>query len=159
VRFRRGRRDKRRQPGNEIQRLEEHMRRPVAVGRFQRVADVTALGRGDRLDITSTFGLMVGFTILLVLLLVGYHILVAAITGAQDEDQRDRLIGWRAGNIGGLVLGFGVISIVGHIVLGGLVDDAFWQSPAVIANLLLLSVFVATIVELSVTIWFHRRGF
>jgi len=116
------------------------------------------LWRADQLHIASTFGLMVGFTILLVLVLVGYHILVAAITGAQDEDERDRLIGWRAGKIGGLVLGFGVISIVGHIVLGGLVDDAFWQTPAVIANLLLLAVFVSTIVELSVTIWFHRRG-
>ncbi|NBB93771.1 MAG: hypothetical protein GVY32_11460 [Gammaproteobacteria bacterium] len=116
------------------------------------------LWRADQLHIPSTFGLMVGFTILLVLVLVGYHILVAAITGAQDEDERDRLIGWRAGSIGGFVLAFGVITIVGHIVVGGLLQGGIWQSPAVIANLLLLAVFIATVVELAVTIWFHRRG-
>lgn len=121
-------------------------------------SSVVNLWRADQLHIPSTFGLMVGFTILLVLLLVGYHILVAAITGAQDEDERDRLIGWRAGSAGGFVLGFGVITIVGHIVVGGLVGSGIWQSPAVIANLLLLAVFLANVAELGITIWFHRRG-
>jgi len=116
------------------------------------------LWRADQFHLASTFGLTVGFTILLVILLVGYHILVAAITGAQDEDERDRLIGWRSGSAGGLVLGFGVITVVGHIIVGGMFDSTFAQSPAAIANTLLLAIFLSNIVELGLTIWFHRRG-
>lgn len=116
------------------------------------------LWRADQLHLASTFGLTVGFTILLVIVLVGYHILVAAITGAQDEDERDKLIGWRAGSAGGFVLGFGVITVVGHIIIGGMMGSTFAQSPAAIANSLLLAIFLATVVELATTIWFHRRG-
>ncbi|WP_376694409.1 hypothetical protein [Wenzhouxiangella sp. EGI_FJ10409] len=121
-------------------------------------SSVLNLWRADQLHLTALFGLAVGFTVLLTVVLVGYHIIVAAISGGQDEDERDRLIGWRAGNTGGIVLGVGVISVVLMIIVGGLVGDTFWQQPVIIVNALMLGMFMSTTVELALTIWFHRKG-
>lgn len=121
-------------------------------------SSVLNLWRADQLHLPALFGLAVGFTVLLTVVLVGYHIIVAAISGGQDEDERDRLIGWRAGNTGGIVLAVGVISVVLMIIVGGLVGDTFWQQPVIIVNALMLGMFVSTTVELALTIWFHRKG-
>ena len=43
------RRDERGQPGDEIQWLDDHMRRPVTVRGFQRVADLAACGQEQAL--------------------------------------------------------------------------------------------------------------
>lgn len=121
-------------------------------------SSVLNLWRADELHLPAMFGLSVGFTVLLAIVLAGYHIIVAAISGGQDEDERDRLIGWRAGNTSGIVLGVVVISVVLMIVVGGVVGDTFWQQPAVIVNALMLGVFLSMVVELALTIWFHRKG-
>lgn len=103
-------------------------------------------------------GLMIGYTVLLVVVLVVYHLVLALVERAADEDERDRLIGWRAGNIGGLVLGFGVFGVIGHVLIGGMLDDARLLSSPAIANLLLLALFLATVVELSIKLYHYRRG-
>lgn len=121
-------------------------------------SSVVNLWRAEELHMAAMFGLSVGFTILLVVVLAGFHIIVAAISESQDEDERDRLIGWRAGNSSGIVLGLGVISIVLMIMMGGMVNDPLWQQPVIIANALMLVVFLSVLVELALTIWFHRRG-
>ncbi len=124
----------------------------------QYFSSVINLWRGEQLQMASLFGLAVGFTILLVIVLVGFHIIVAAISGGQDEDERDRLIAWRAGHISGIVLGVAVVSIVLMIIGGGMVGDPLWQTPVIIANGLMAAIFLSTVVELALTIWFHRRG-
>lgn len=106
----------------------------------------------------SNFGLATGLTILLVMVLIGYHILVALLSRPEQEDERDRLITWRAGHIGGLVLSVGVIGVVLHVLIGSLWADPISASPVLIVNALMAVVFVATIVELSVTLVFYRRG-
>lgn len=121
-------------------------------------SSVINLWRADQLHIPAMFGLAVGFTVLLTVVLAGYHIIVAALSGGQEEDERDRLIGWRAGNTSGIVLGVAVISVVLMIVMGGVFGDPFWQQPVVIVNALMLGVLLSTLVELALTIWFHRRG-
>lgn len=121
-------------------------------------SSVLNLWQADQLHLAALFGLSVGFSILLTVVLVGYHIIVAAISGAEDEDERDRLISWRAGNISGIVLGMAVVSTVLAIIVGGMVGNTFWQQPVIIVNALMLGVFLATVVELALTIWFHRRG-
>src|SRR5690554_5086367 len=97
-------------------------------------SSVINLWRADQLHIPAMFGLAVGFTVLLTVVLAGYHIIVAALSGGQEEDERDRLIGWRAGNTSGIVLGVAVISVVLMIVMGGVFGDPFWQQPVVIVN-------------------------
>jgi len=121
-------------------------------------SSVVNLWRAEQLHMGAMFGLSVGFTVLLVVILVGFHIIVAAISGTENEDERDRLIAWRSGHIGGFVLGFGVVSIVLMIIGSGMVGATFWQTPVIIANALMVAIFVSTVVELALTIWFHRRG-
>lgn len=106
----------------------------------------------------SMTGLATGLTILLVVILVGYHILIAVTARPEQEDERDRLIGWRAGHIGGVVLTVGVIGIVLQIMVGGLFDDPVATSPMLIANALMAAVFLATMVELVLTLVFYHRG-
>lgn len=106
----------------------------------------------------SNFGLATGLTILLVIVLVAYHILIAVTAKPEQEDERDRLIAWRAGNLGGLILGIGVIGIVFQILVGGMFDDPVAGSPVLIANALMAVVFIATMVELVMTLVFYRRG-
>jgi len=112
----------------------------------------------DGLHMVSLLGLATGFSILLVLMLAGFHLIMAAIAGARSEDERDRLITWRSGHISGLALGVAVVAIVLMVIGGGMVDQSAWQEPVVIANALIGAVFASTVFELALTIWFHRRG-
>jgi len=114
--------------------------------------------RAGQLHPASNFGLAAGLTALLVAVLVAYHILIAVTAKPEDEDERDRSISRRAGSIGGVILTVGVIGIVFQILIGGMFDDAVVGSPILIANALMAVVFIATIVELSLTLYFYRKG-
>ena len=116
------------------------------------------LWQAGQLHPDSMTGLATGLTIMLVVVLVGYHIVIAATARPQREDERDRLIAWRAGNIGGVVLGVAVIGIVVQILIGGIFGQTFAASPMLIANALIAAVFLATVVELVLTLVFYRRG-
>jgi len=116
------------------------------------------LWQAGMLHPASMTGLATGLTILLVIVLIGYHITIAVTARPQVDDERDRLIAWRAGNIGGVVLGVAVIGVVVQIVLGGFFGQAFADSPMLIANALIAAVFIATVVELVMTLVFYRRG-
>lgn len=110
------------------------------------------------LEPQSNFGLATGLTVLLVIVLIAYHILIAVISRPENDDERDRLIAWRAGNAGGLVLGIGVIGVVLHVLIGSLWNDPVAASPVLIVNALMAVVFMATVVELLLTLVFYRRG-
>jgi len=116
------------------------------------------LWQANALHPAAMTALATGLTILLVVILVGYHITIAATAKPQVEDERDRIVAWRAGNIGGFVLGFGIIGIVVHILIGGLFGSPLAESPTLIAAALMAAVFVATVVELVLTLVFYRRG-
>lgn len=125
-------------------------------------SSVMNLWRADQLELPAVFGLGVGFTILLVATLIAYHVIIAVISTPESDDERDRLIGWRAGNIGGLVLGFGVMTVVLHIVIGGMIGRSFAfefaQSPALISVALIAAIWLSTVAELSLKALFYRRG-
>ncbi|MDX1626586.1 MAG: hypothetical protein R3323_08735 [Wenzhouxiangellaceae bacterium] len=125
-------------------------------------SSVWNLWRADELHLPAVFGLGVGFTVLLVVVLIAYHAVVAVLSRPEDEDERDRLIGWRAGNAGGLVLGFLVVTIVLHIVVGGLVGRGFAhelaESPALISVSLIAALWLSTVVELALAVRYYRRG-
>ena len=95
---------------------------------------------------------------MLVIVLVAYHIVIAVTAKPEQEDERDRLIAWRAGNIGGLILAFGVVGIVFQILIGGMVGDPLAGSPVLIANALMAVFLIANVVELVMTLVFYRRG-
>ena len=116
------------------------------------------LWQAGQLQPASNFGLAAGLTVLLVIVLIAYHILIAVTAKPEEEDERDRVIAWRAGRIGGFVLAFGVVGIVVQILLGGMFDDPLAGSPVLIANALMAVVFIATVLELVMTLIFYRRG-
>jgi hypothetical protein len=123
---------------------------------------VVRLWSEDLLGLPAVFGLGVGFTILLVVILIGYHVLIAAFSKPAADDERDRVIAWRAGNIGGVVLGVTVMTIVLNIVIGGIIGRGFAYelaiSPAKISIALIAAIWLATVVELALTLRFYRTG-
>ncbi len=117
-----------------------------------------SMWQAGQLHPASNLGLAAGLTALLVAVLVAYHVLVAIIAKPEDEDERDRLIARRAKSVGGMILSVGVIGVVLQILVGGMFGDPVAGSPILIANALMAIVFIATIVELSLTLYFYRRG-
>ncbi len=118
------------------------------------------LWRADQLSAPILVRFAIGYTVFLVIALVVYHVVIAAVS--RPEDERDRLIGWRAASIGGLVLAFSVFGLIGHLILGELFDrgvaGALSSSPLMLANALLLAVLVATVAELGSKLYFYRKG-
>jgi hypothetical protein len=123
---------------------------------------VVRLWSEDLLGLPAVFGLGVGFTILLVAILIAYHGIVAAFSKPENDDERDRVIAWRAGNIGGVVLGVAVMTVVLNIVIGGIIGRGFAHelavSPAKISIALIAAIWLATVVELALTLRFYRTG-
>ncbi len=107
----------------------------------------------------AAFGLLIGYTVLLIIVLVAYHVLVAVMSRPEAEDERDRLIQWRAGNIGGLVLSFGVFTVILNILIGNWLGQPLFLSPVGIAHALLLAMLIATVVEMVLKLVLYRRGF
>lgn len=117
-----------------------------------------SLWRADQFSAPIMLKLAFGYVLLLIIGLVVYHAVVAAIDRPESDDERDRLIGWRSAAVGGIVLGFGVFAVIIHIVAGSLFGSEAMASPIFIANALLLAVLVATAGELGAKLWFYRRG-
>ena len=116
------------------------------------------LWRADQLSATIMIKLAFGYMLVLIIAAVVYHTLVVAVDRPPGDDERDRLIAWCAGAIGGTVLAFGVFAIIGHLVLNALYGGVVLISPIFIANTLLLVVLLATLAELAAKLWFYRRG-
>lgn len=88
--------------------------------------------------------------VLIVAINVAGHV-VAAIAGRADEaDERDRLVGWRAESRSSWILGVGVIAAI--IALIGSVGGVW------VAHLLLISLFASEVVKEVLQIVYYRRG-
>ena len=116
------------------------------------------LWRADQLSAPIMIKLAFGYMLVLIIAAIVYHAVVAAIDRPPEDDERDRLIAWRAGAVGGTVLAFGMFGIIGHLVLNALYGGVAMISPIFIANALLLVVLLATLAELAAKLRFYRRG-
>ena len=106
-------------------------------------------------------GLGVAAVAMLVVLQVVGHIVAAVISKPEDEDERDRLIGLRSNQVGGIVLNIGVISTVGHILAAGFFDQpsvVALASPFGILNMLVASMVIAELCACLTRVWLYRRG-
>lgn len=117
------------------------------------------LWQGGGLVASAAFRLLFGYTVLLVVVLVAYHVLIAVFSKPEVEDERDRLIEWRAGHAGGFVLAFGVVTVILHIMAAGWLGYELFGSPIAIAHFLLLAMVASTVVELALKLFYYRRGF
>ena len=81
------------------------------------------------------------------------HILIAGIApqdASAPDDERDKIVITRAGNIAGYVLGFGVFASLWHYY--------FLKDGNLMFHILVVSLIVAQIADYVLTIYFYRRG-
>lgn len=93
---------------------------------------------------------MVSVVAMVIVLIVG-HVAVALVGRPDDEDERDRLISWRAEARSGWLLGAGVLAGIAAMVLA---FPDVW-----VAHLLLLSLFLSEVLKLVLQLVDYRRGF
>lgn len=97
-------------------------------------------------------GLAMGVIIIVAIAIFGHA--VAALGNPADanapEDERDRLVVWRAGNLSGLLLGVVcMLSLFAFAVLG----DGNLMFHMIVAGMVL-----SQLAEYALTIWYYRRG-
>ncbi len=112
------------------------------------------LGDGVVERIETIVMFVVALVILVVLNIAG-HIIIAVGSpreANEPEDERDRLILQRAGNISGSVLGVAVIIIAG----AGMFQK---YSSVLMAHMLLLALIISQITEDALRLYYYRRGF
>ena len=68
----------------------------------------------------------------------------------QPEDERDRIVAWRSGNLSGYVLGIGAML--------GLFNYAFANDGNLLFHTIIIALAASQIVEYSLMIVFYRRG-
>ena len=98
-------------------------------------------------------GLMVGVVVLLVILAAVSHAALAVVFRAQadtDDDERDRFIALRSGQIAGYILAVGVCAGIG---LAMVQSDTFWIAQALIGALVL-----AEVTDGVIKLVLYRRG-
>ncbi|MEL6860141.1 MAG: hypothetical protein AAFO74_17290 [Pseudomonadota bacterium] len=100
----------------------------------------------------NVLGLAVGVVIIIAIAIFGH--IVAAIGNPMDanapEDERDRLVVWRAGNLGGLVLG--------ALSMTGLFHFAVLGNGNLLFHMIIGALTLSQLAEYVLTIWYYRRG-
>ncbi len=87
---------------------------------------------------------------LMVAILVLGHILAAVTGRVEQRDERDRLIEWRSESNSGWVLAVGIFSAITCML--------FSISNVLVAHLLILTLFAATLMQYAFQILYYRRG-
>lgn len=88
--------------------------------------------------------------ILIVIINAVGHAVVAIVSRKEGQDERDRLIGWRAESNAAWILGVGVLLAITGLLLA---VENVW-----VAHLLLLSLFLAEVVKQVMQLVYYRRG-
>ncbi len=86
-----------------------------------------------------------------------YHVVIAS-TGRSSSDERDALFDLKASRNGGFVLGFGLFSLVGHIILSSIPEGMSQPGALSIAVWILLTITVSEIAKLGFQIYYYRVG-
>lgn len=100
----------------------------------------------------NVLGLAVGVIIIIAIAIFGHA--VAALGNPMDanapEDERDRLVVWRAGNLGGVSLAaMSMLSLFAYAILG---------SGNLLFHCIIFALTLSQLLEYVLTIWYYRRG-
>lgn len=96
--------------------------------------------------------------IALVVIEIVYHAFVASLSRDTGSDERDALIDLKAERNGGFALGFGLIWLVGHIVIQSVVQAHAVPGAMEIVIYILLALTASEIVKLMSQLWYYRVG-
>ncbi|MEC9372746.1 MAG: hypothetical protein VYC34_02845 [Planctomycetota bacterium] len=88
--------------------------------------------------------------ILLAIVLVAGHTLEAIRRRPEPEDERDRLIGWRAESNASWILGAGVVIAITAMVVN--------INPVWVAHFLFASLLISELTKLALQLLYYRRG-
>lgn len=115
----------------------------------------SVINRSQALGATAppSISLIALATFMLVALAVTYHVLAAVFRPAEanePEDERDRLIAWRAGNIAGYVGGV--------VIVTGLWRFYFTADGNMLFHTIVGALIVGQVAEYVMTVVFYRRG-
>jgi hypothetical protein len=99
-------------------------------------------------------GIGMGVAVVIIIAIAIFGHAVAALGNPTEanspEDERARVIVWRAGNLSGALLGvFSILLIMAYAVV---------QSGHLLFHALIASLVISQIAEYVLTIWFYRRG-
>ena len=101
-------------------------------------------------QVVAFLPLLVLTVAMLVVIAICGHVLAALIQHPEDEDERDRVIAWRAEHGSAWILGVGAISCVIALALP---VERVW-----IANGLLLALVLSEILRHALQLVYYRRG-
>lgn len=87
-----------------------------------------------------------------------YHIIIAIPAGDAPLDERDKLIGLKAERNSAYVLGVGLFTLVGWIVMQSVMPVGAALSPLTIAVCILLALTVSEVAKLAWQLWYYRTG-
>ena len=68
----------------------------------------------------------------------------------EPEDERDRIVAWRSGNLSGYVLGFGAMT--------GLFHYAFLNDGNLLFHTIIIALWISQLMEYALMLFFYRRG-
>lgn len=94
----------------------------------------------------------------LVAIEVVYHAFVASLSRDTGGDERDALIDLKAERNGGFALGFGLVWLVGHILIQSVVQAYAVPGAMEIAIYILLALTASEVVKLISQLWYYRVG-
>lgn len=114
---------------------------------------VEAVPNGAALIAISVAGIVA-----LIVIEVVYHAVVAGVSRDTESDERDLLIDLKAERNAGLILGFGLFWLVGHIIARSMLGAYPVPKPLEIAVWILVALTVAEIAKLVSQIWYYRAG-
>ena len=109
----------------------------------------------------SLIGISIAGVIALVLIEIIYNAFVAGLSAssATDErDERDVLIDLKAERNGGYALGFGLVWLVGFIVMQSVVQAYAVPGAMEIAVYILLALTASEVAKLLSQLWYYRVG-
>ena len=129
---------------------------------FYYCSRVYAYAAGDAvLSVDALWPLVVSIMVVVIIVEIVGDIIIAAVAGPEQKDERDKLIDAMASRVAYLVLGVGAFIAVFHLILTtlfGLVYASpllrdFWT-----VNVLIFSITLAEVVKFSVQLVYYRRG-
>lgn len=111
------------------------------------------VSHGAALIVVSVVGV-----IALVIIEAIYHAVIAVSSNGGQTDERDRLFDLKAERNASIVLGVGLFSLVGHIILSNSIKAMAPIGGLTIAVWILFALTISEIAKLVSQIWFYRFG-
>ncbi len=95
--------------------------------------------------------------VVIIVIEIVYHSIIAARSGAESSDERDKEFNLKAERLSGYVLAIGIVLITAHIIIRSTVAGApSAPSSLLVSVYLMLALTVSELSKLVTQIWYYR---